>query len=348
MKTTAVKKQAAAADALHKEVYGDQSGQPEGDNQLPQEPAEPQEKAEGADGTKEPVPELAEVEQSAGTTVVEDAPDFVPPVEPVEPAPEAIDYEHKYKTLQGMYTAEVPRLQTSLKEANEKIESLENILASINKPVEGTATPLVTGAEIEDYGEDLISVVKRAAREELSAELGTLKQDNLNLRKQLGENTASVGRTSRETLFDNLLSAVPNWQEVNTNDNFVAWLQNADAYSGQSRQLMLNEAFEKNDAPRVVAFFQGFLNEAQVVSPQPTPAAVEQPTVSLDTLVAPGPGMAGDSGRAPETSDTKIFTSAEVQGFYRDVNRGAYKSNPDEKARIEGMIIKAGREGRVQ
>lgn len=147
-----------------------------------------------------------------------------------------------------------------------------------------------------------------------------------------------------------LTEQIPNWQHINSDQKFITWLQDLDIYSGQTRNTMLQQAFENNDAARVLAFFKGYLNEATATAAPSTPAtapAAPAKTMPVDSLVAPGsPRSTG--GTAPASQgNTQIWTQAQISAFYRDVQKGAYKGRESEKAKIERDIIAAVSERRI-
>ena len=117
---------------------------------------------------------------------------------------------------------------------------------------------------------------------------------------------------------------------------------------------MLNTAFRAADAPRVIAFFKGFLNEEVATGQQPAPQPPASPqtrtaAVPLDTLAAPGrakPATGADSTSAP--ADKPIITRAQIAAFYDQVRRGAYAGRDADKARDEAIIFAAQREGRTR
>ena len=156
-------------------------------------------------------------------------------------------------------------------------------------------------------------------------------------------------QNARQTMLEQLDSALPNWREVNGNQEFLGWLENVDPYSGNKKLDMLRQAFEGNNTARVMAFFKGFLNENAAFTTSQSPAPTQaEPKVGLETLVAPGRASDGDDPRAQEGNvNGKVWTSAEITGFYRDVQRGKYQSNPVERERLERDIFLAQQEGRL-
>jgi hypothetical protein len=152
-----------------------------------------------------------------------------------------------------------------------------------------------------------------------------------------------------------LAAEVPNWKQINTNPRFIAWLGLPDVYSGQVRKAMLNAAFQAASAPRVIAFFKGFIADevatghisaAPPTEPQPA-AAPRQPAVPLSTLTAPGRAKPA-TGDTQVPVDKPIYTRTQIAKFYSDVRRGAYLGREQDKATEEAKIFAAQNDGRVR
>lgn len=290
-----------------------------------------------------------------------------PPGAAAEPAKKpptegsAEHWQHKYATLQGMYNADVPRLNAQVREFRERVANLEQILANMQaagtpQTRENSFGKLVTQEDIDAYGEDLISVAKRAAKEELGPELMRIQRENEQLRAQnlqfhqsLGNVSATQVKNSRQVMLEELTKAVPDWATVNVDPEFIQWLAEPDAFSGETRQALLLKAFENADAPRVVLFFKKFLAEKTAITGQRQDPTQPSPAVNMDTLVAPGRAQTVATPVNPGAgADEAIWTQAEIQHFYADVQRGKFKNNPTEKQRLEASIMRAVNSGRVK
>ena len=197
-------------------------------------------------------------------------------------------------------------------------------------------------------------MVGRRAKEISVQEVAELKSQIAELRQQLGQTSQRIVESDRDKVLAKLDAEVEDWQDLNTSPEFLDWLNQKDAYSGVQRGKMLTEAFENNNADRVVAFFTGFKNEHAAVAPSdPSPASVtasqkaETPAVDLSTQVAPG--------RAPRTptpasaqEPKRMWTRADIVEFYRDVQMGKFKDDPKKQRAIEEDILRAQREGRLK
>ncbi len=122
---------------------------------------------------------------------------------------------------------------------------------------------------------------------------------------------------------------------------------------------MLNAAFQAADAPRVAAFFKGFLAEevatGNAPAPQPEPGITSPPrqaAVSLDTLAAPGRAKPA-SGDSSVPADKPVFTHAQIAQFYRNtreagLGKGPYAGREADRKRDEVAIFTAQAEGRIR
>jgi hypothetical protein len=337
----AAQKQLADAEKLHAEVYPDEP--PKLEEVVGEKPDDGGETPAGSEGDQ--APNLSEVPAGTGEDQAN-----------VAPAEGTADqWKHKYDVLKGKYDAEVPRLQQSNNAMSGRMSELESqVQQMLAQQVPTAAEPieagqsLVTAEEVEDYGSDMIDVVKRAAREEFAPMLATLQQENDGLRQVLGGMQQSTALGARDEMMKTLDSSVSNWRELNGHSDFLGWLENVDPYSGQKKLDMLRTAFEGNNTSRVLAFFKGFLNENAAFTPNPAPNNLAQPQVSLDTLVAPGRPSDGNDTRAQDGNATgSAWTQQEITAFYRDVNRGVYRNNPAEKDRLEADIFLAQSTGNI-
>lgn len=306
-------------DALHEQIYG-------GNNDAPAEAAEGEAASQGE----------AAASQEANAAGA-----------PAAPAPEAsggdapIDYEQRYNSLQGKYDAELPRLQQELK-------NTQDMLAA---HAQGATIPefdtsgALTAEEIDEYGEELIDIVKRAARAEFAPVLNQLSQQNKDLQEKMQATAKTIQLSSRDQMLEHIGQAIPNWAEVNQDQAFLDWLAQPDLLSGVPRQQLLTNAFERNDTNRVIAFFKGFLNPEQTGQAPPVqPSGEAPPRNGMETLLAPNrPAGTAATGAQPSG---RIWTTAEVQQLAKDRLKGAISREDADKLDVE--IHRAAMEGRLQ
>lgn len=205
-----------------------------------------------------------------------------------------------------------------------------------------------------EYGADLIEVMRKSARDEVSIEMEELRNQIAGLKSQLQGVGGRVAQTETERLIQELGAAVPNWKELNVDPQFIAWLQLPEVFSGIKRHDLLGQAFAGHDAQRVIRFFKGYLDEAAATGliPAPTPAlAPADPAaserVTLESLAAPGRAAPASSHPAPQ-GQKPVYTRAQIAKYYTDRAAGKYRGREAEAAALEQDIIAAGNEGRVR
>lgn len=336
----AIRQAAERAEAIHAEVYKPDT--PEGNEPVPQP---------DTTTVTDPAPAAPQVPDA---TTTDPAP--VSPA-PATPAGETIEdegsYEHKYKSLKGRYD----RATTQISQLTGRIADLERLAATLQTatapaPTPAAPTRLLTEQEEKDYGTEFLSVVGKKAREEL---LPVVDQRIAELERKVNSVAQVTAVDHRQQMLQQLEASLPNWRDVNTDPNFIAWLRLPDPYSGVTRQSLLMQAYESNQASRVLAFFNGFLSDEAAVSPQPAqqPANVTpgDPTpsnkVPLEVFAAPGRAKTA-AASPPAPAEKPVITRQFIASFYADVSAGKYRGRDDDKNRIERSIFEAQAEGRIQ
>jgi len=252
-------------------------------------------------------------------------------------------FEQRYRSLMGMYNAEVPRLHAQLKEMREQTEMLHKELEDTRAQQQEQAAPAytVTDEDREAFGPDLVNLIEKAAESKVSTVLQSKKQleaEVESLKRRLGDVSEKQVSSERERYLSTLAQSCPNWEQLNTDPGFLQWLQQVDPVYGLPRQAALNSAHEAMDANRVAAIFNAYQGGQEPAQSKPTPKQ------ELQRHVAPSTSRAS---AAPQgTQNSRIFTSQQVQEFYEDWRRGNIS---DEQAqRIESDIHAAAAEGRIR
>lgn len=282
-----------------------------------------------------------------------------PPAEVVvtpEGNPDApINWEHRYKSMEGRFKAS----ERNLLDLSRQLSDTQALLSQVpvaqaptpaaDVPAELRAENFLRPEEITEYGQEFLDVVGRKAKSELLPELASVKQQLKQISNMLEGNAKVTKASARSMMHTALDGALPEWKEINVAPEFHSWLALPDDFSGAIRHDLLKTAYEQNNAPRVLAFFNGFLAHEAALSPAITaePDHQAQPEkIPLETLAAPGRAKTAAGGNPPVEKPT--FTHAQIATFYTDVNRGAYRGRDDEKVRLEQAIFAAQRDGRIR
>lgn len=262
----------------------------------------------------------------------------------------------KYRTLQGMYNAEVPRLHQQNKEMQQRVQQLEQLLAAMNESRSGStpASPtshdkLVSEQDVAEYGESL-EVMRKVTREELypvaqriAAIEAALKQMQTSVVPQVQAVAHRQQVSAEQQFWADLSAEVPNFRHINDDQDFQTWLLQADPLTGITRQTYLEEAQRALDARRVANFFRTWTETTgqSITAQSPTRSSSE-----LEKQVAPGKSR--NTGAPTTPNQSRTYTPQDIQKFFNDVRAGKYKGRDQDRARIERDIFAAQREGRIQ
>lgn len=344
----AVRRAAAAADAAMKAAQPVQPNAPvapaPGDTITIAQPAAPE-------GLPSRVPLQIEQAPPPPSTPAP-APQQQPPV---DNEADAATWKNRYEAMLGRYRD----ASAQLGHANTRMEALENMLASVQSapaaPQAATPMKLLTKKDEEDMGPEMIDFVRRAAQEVAGAQIAELQNTVQSLQQQLRGTTAHVEGDARARMHALLDARMPNWNDVNHDADFHAWLALQDPFSGVTRKKLLTEAYASNNGSRVLSIFQGFVSETAALAPvvpqvdpppAPAPAAAQQPTrPTLTELAAPGRARTSAAPTAP--GEKQIIRTSDINAFYAAVRRGAYKGRETEMAAHEAELQAAMRDGRV-
>lgn len=296
--------------------------------------------------------------QTVPNTETDPKPDPDPDVNP-EPQPQPISqetdpkpapvpeetWERKYLTLKGMYDAEVPRLHSQMRELNQQVQTLiaEAATAKAQQPKQepASAKPLITEQDKEAFGSDLLDLIDRATEQKLAGSRDLEAQ----LRAEINELKGKLGNvTERQVVSDKdryeaaLSAQVPDWEAMNVDQGFLAWLAEVDPVYGMPRQYALTNAYESLDANRTATIFKQY--KATLA-----PASRPQANRELQRQVAP---TRSHTSPAPTTStaDKRVYSTRDIDEFYAEWRRGMI--DEAEAVQIERDIHAATVEGRIR
>ena len=286
-------------------------------------------------------------------------PEPVEPTEPVDPkpadpAPKPVEskpapaepevpeetWQQKYKTLKGMYDAEVPRLHAELRDLKATVESLRK--ATETKPAEppkpAAAEKLVTDEDVAAFGQDLIEVQRKVAREvaqEFRKDIEDLRAENATLREQL---TKTGTQVSEATFEQRLHRLVPDFDAVNTDPKWIEWLNEVDPLIRGPRKIVAQEAFNRGDAEAVADYVKLFRQATAPV--EPTPQVAEE----LERQIQPSRSASSTQNASPKG---KMYTTADITKMFNKVAMLGNQGKVDEARKLEAEIDAAYMEGRV-
>lgn len=332
-----IRKQTEAVQELYKQLNTDDSAGGNTDSQV-SEPTVSEQSADENLGPNTAAPAPANEQKPGADNVPEET------------------IVQKYKTLQGMYNAEVPRLHHQNKELQQRIQNMEQLLASISSsstpasaPATATVDRLVTDKDVEEYGESL-DVMRKVTREELASvaqRIAAIETALTQMKTQVVPQVQAVAQrqqmTAEQQFWADLSAGVPNFKQVNDNPDFQTWLIAADPLTGITRQTYLEDAQRALDSRRVVNIFRTWLESTGQAAVAHSTG--NTPSSELEKQVSPG--RSRSTGTPASTNQAKNYSPQDIQKFFNDVRAGKYKGKEQERARIERDIFSAQREGRI-
>jgi len=287
----------------------------------------------------DPAPNPAEPPQDPQPAPTEPKP-VEPTPTPTEPVVAEEKWEQKYKTLKGMYDAEVPRLHADLRDLKAQVDALRK--AAETKPVEpakpAVAEKLVTDADVEAFGSDLIEVQRKVAREvaaEFRGELDAMRAENEKLREQLNNTGTQVSEASFE---QRLYRLVPDFETVNADPKWIAWLNEVDPLLRAPRATVAQQAFNRGDAEGVAHYVAMFKKSIAPVEP------TADKTTELELQIQPNRSA---TSTPPASQKGKIYTNADIEKMFRKATDLGVKGRVEEAKKLEAEIDAAFMEGRV-
>ncbi len=284
-------------------------------------PANPQVVANAAELVPPPITnEPTSVQQQ------QPAPALEPAAEPKE------DFEHKYRVLQGMYSADVTAIKKQLAAITNQFQGVVRELNALKATREAPAqAPAVDPKDVENFGADIMEMVQRYIQRRVADLEGRMAA----FEQTVNGVTRQTALTREQQFYATLDSLVPDWREVNVNERWLAWLAEVDPVYGAPRQAALDAAYSQMNAPQVANVFKAY---KATIPPTPAPS-------SLANQVAPSSAASA----VPVASPAKPFVSEKaINDFYRDLGRGAYAGRDAEAKAIEAEINSAVAEGRVR
>jgi len=239
-------------------------------------------------------------------------------------------------------------LQGMVNKKDSEIEQMRLLLAQLSQRVEQPAaqaapTSLVTSKDEEDFGSDMVDLGRRVATEVFN---NMIKSVNERLAK-MEQSIAGVSNATTKIVegsFDEALTRqVPNWEAVDKDPEFIAWLNEEDGFSGRTKLELLQHAYSSGNLKSTVAIFKAFeAMKAPVAAPAAEPAA--DPASNVAKFIAPGKSR---SAAAPvaQVAQAKIWGSSDISKLYEDKRNR--RITEEEFVKQESDLFAAQREGRI-
>jgi hypothetical protein len=261
-------------------------------------------------------------------------------VAPEPPAPPAVDWEHKYKSLEGKFNSQASKFQQEASNTQAQIQALTDELAKLKqKPAEQTKSREVEEDE-ELVGSDIVKAAERAAARAIAtvqAKLDVLEDENAKLKQALGQVSENQSSLSADTFYEKLTAEVSDWRTLETTEKGQSFLHSRIPGTGKTWNDALLTAAHSFDVAETAEIYNELVRrhpELRETKPQPTREALEK-------QVTPSKKK---SAAVPDTK--KVWTLKEYTDSWDSINKRAVKG--EEARKLHDELEAAMAEGRVR
>ena len=264
---------------------------------------------------------------------------------------QTVDYASEYYSMRGRWAQSQQTVGMLQEQIAEQGRQLQDVLRQVNEGHQQQRTEPVRKLTADDektYGPEFLDVARRAAQDAMGPEIQELRRSQ----QQVAEREQ---RLASQLVLSELDEKLPNWRTINTSPEFLAWLRLPDVYSGSVRGNLLRQAVAAASASRVLAFFKGYIAEAQATGQLPAqqttaaaPAPARQAAVPLETLTAPGRIQPAPAHQQGSASDTPWITRKQIAEFYSHAGAQRYVGREKDREHDQQIIFDAQRLGRIR
>ena len=275
-----------------------------------------------------------------------------PVAAPSVKADDSAVWEQRYRSLQGQYNAQVPVLQQQIRELTATVSTLTDELKrerEAKQPAKQEPAELVTKSDVETFGEDLVDLARRIARDEFGRReskyqerIEELKQELAQAKGQVGEVAQTQARSAQQSFFDALSAKLPNWEQVQATAECQDFLRSTIPGTRMTWDAALKQAGAERDLNAVLEVFGAFFAKHPTLDPNKAKQTQPAPSKDLARQVAPGKSAA--SAAQPQK---RVYTSAEYESEGDRVVKLMRTGQREEAMRLEQELDAALAEGRV-
>ncbi len=281
--------------------------------------------------------------------VTDDEPIEEPVAVEATPADDSIEevsesFKQKYATLRGKYDAEVPRLHQQVKELTDQMNAIREEAqaakkAEAEKPKEKVS--YVTDADREEYGDDLIDFQRRVAKE-VSQDYEERFEQQSRVIQDLQSKISNTDNQVGEVGFTQKLNAlVPGFDQLDSDERWVAWLNEIDPMTRGPRRDQAQAAFNSGDAEAVAHYVSLFRGSVEPVANGKSDRQTE-----LEKQVTPN--RSASSTAKSVGREAKIYSQGELNKSWNKIRTLSTEGKYDDAAKLEAELTRAYMEGRVK
>lgn len=274
-------------------------------------------------------------------------------VEPPKPAEDDATWKQRYLSLQGQYNSQVPTLQQQVKQLTESMDQLQAKLReqqTAPQP-EPEQSQLVTNKDVEAFGEDLVDLARRIAKEEFGKreskyikQIEALEGQLSKAEGQVGEVVQSQAKSAQDRFFENLNATLPTWESIQATDDCQTWLATRIPGSQATWNDALLNAAGRQDVQAVKEVFDTFFEKYPAHNPSAKKQQQANARQELNRQVAPGKSTAS----TPSSQTGRVYTSADYIAESNRIVRLSQQGKHDQAMQLQAELDAAQTEGRIR
>ncbi|NCC84832.1 MAG: hypothetical protein EOM03_12010 [Clostridia bacterium] len=260
----------------------------------------------------------------------------------LEEQPKHENWEAKFHTLQGKYNAEVPRLNDLARQQAAEIQRLTSLVEAKQEqpPATAPAKTTLNREALEAYDDEFGKLVDliEAQKAEIDVLKSTLGQVQGNV-QQVGQHQQA---TATDMFWRELRAAVPDFDAINADPAFVAWLNEPDGLSETPRKVIGDTAMKALNHEKVARIIKEFKSQRGKQQPKP------------QVNLSPSTTSVNHDLHTQQMQQGAVYGRDEISDFYRKVQdgfpfkwRNEVVADAARAAAIRIEIQQAGIEGRI-
>lgn len=249
------------------------------------------------------------------------------------------DWEKRYKNLRASRDEKSYKTKAQLAAALETINTLQVRINELEKakPAVDPLAGVFTDEDTDQLGEATVDAMRRATQKATEAATAPL-QEQLKREKELREQTSvaqaqAAKQDAYNTFLGRVARAVPDWEEINYDPGFEAYMAQPDV-DGTLRKTYFANAEAQGNAAQVIKYMMEY--------------KAQKPAPPVDKLADKVTPVGDDAGATqPKSNEVKGISKAFIDKFYDDLTRGKYQGRATEANEIEAKIDAAIMRGEI-
>lgn len=262
-------------------------------------------------------------------------------------------WAQKYRTLEGKYAVEVPRLHQQNKELATQLRAMQEQIDALKRPTPTAEPPvaLVTAEDVTEFGGPLLDVQRRVATEVAQSVVAPLQEELAKRNQEIVElktaQTKTGGDVATLSFTQQLARDIPDFEAVNSDPKWIAWLDEVDPLTTEPRRTYAEFVYTNGHVTKLKAVVDLFKSTTGATQKDTSrEAELQQRKTELERQITPSRTTSQNTTEAP--ANTKVYTEVEAADGFNRIRQMNTAGKYDEANKLEAELTLAYMEGRVR